>query len=83
MKFINSKKLIKSAKYSSMVRIKNLILNIFNPNEFSNVDMQGIIRNSDKEHLELFEDIVSMSKDSRYFEIVAFGEELAKEIYEQ
>ena len=45
--------------------------------------MQGIIRNSDKEHLELFEDIVSMSKDNRYFEIVAFGEELAKEIYEQ
>lgn len=83
MKFRTSKELIKNAKYTNMIRIRDLILNIFNPNEFDKVDMQGIIRNSDKEHLELFEDIIDMSKDSRYFEIVEFGEQLAKDIYEK
>ena len=82
MKFVDSQELIRKAEYTSIYRIRELVLNIFNPNEFSSVDMQGIIRNSDKEHLELFEDIIDMSKDSRYFEVAKFGEKLAREIYE-
>ncbi|WP_434580451.1 hypothetical protein MLC52_10900 [Sulfurimonas sp. NW15] len=82
MKFKDSKDLIKKTEYQSMVRIRDMILNIFNPLKFTNVDLQGIIRNSDKEHLELFEDIIDMSKGDGYFEIVMFGEQLEKELYE-
>lgn len=82
MKYTDSKELIRSAKYTSIIRIRGVILNIFNPNIFKEVDLLGILRNSDNEHLELFEDIISMVKGNGFFEVAEFGEQLARELNE-
>lgn len=50
-------------EYSTASRLRKLLLNMFNSNTFQEVDISGIMFNSDKEHKELFYKILHMEPD--------------------
>lgn len=48
--------------YSSISYIRAIILNIFNHNNFQDVNLLGITRSLDTEHYELFEDVLHTAR---------------------
>lgn len=79
MKLLENIDLIKTAEYATMYRIRQLILNIYNPEAFPKVDIVMLIRGTDEKHFALFQEILELTKSEYGFMVVL---DVASEILE-
>lgn len=74
MKLLDNIELLITAEYSTMFRMRQLILNIYNPDIFPEVDIQKLIRCTDEQHYELFQDIIHLTNtECGYVAVIEVG----------